>query len=431
MLAAVEGTDDARRARRSTTSSSASRVLFWGLERPQDARALLDGARATGGPARLASAAASRCELQLAALQRGLRRARVEASEQLLADPALEPRRARLAEQRRRTSRTVLQRPRARGARAARCERAAADPDPRPGRRARADGCARRSASRRARTGRGARLDAGMMREAVRANDHEAAGQRRHARLPATSSPGRYRGRRALVAEAELHFERQDASGRSSHARAVLGRASATARRRRRAPPRCWSGCARALGATAPALDRSTARSRAREGWAALRQGDRDAARAAVLGSVAERRRHAASLRAARLRGAARGRAGPRARPPLAAARARAATRGWWPPTPPTPPRSRRGRRRAAGVRGGVRRASARDRYAMEAAADAADAFVAAGRQDSARRAAARSPRAPRPGHQGGAPPDIAASTPPTCCSRRARASSWRSPRAA
>ena len=46
------------------------------------------------------------------------------------------------------------------------------------------------------------------------------------------------------------------------------------------------------------------------------------------------------------------------------------------------------------------------DRYAMEAAADAATAFAAAGRQDSARRAAARALEL-HVEHQGGAAPDI------------------------
>ena len=367
-------------------------VLLWGLDRPGDAWALLEQARSWSGapewqlrlePLRAASAG----------IMDGAEGA-IRPLEQVLADPGLDAETRLMAERRLAlafffTGRT--------GAAIAHAREVLPTVPLRGYSDALALGLWRLLGFE---TGEGwAELEtemAGILRAAVRANDHEAAGHAAFSLGYTRFLAGLYRDADRWFAEAELHFERDDTFGTLIHVRAlrvgvgVFGgdhEAAEAALERMRT----------ALAGREPRSSQAPYVARA-EGWAARLRSD-----AAGGGGVPPRRggAHGADARlrgAAALRGAARGRAGGRDRRGARAAGGalrRAARRRRTARTP------RRWRARDGdallAVAGDLEAIGAR-RYALEAAAAAADCLLAAGRQDSRAARGREGARAPRAG---------------------------------
>ena len=204
------------------------------------------------------------------------------------------------------------------------------------------------------------------------------------------------------MAESEAQFERHDATGSLVAARLFWAEAAAEAGDAATASALLEKVRDAHPGATTPALKVDLAIASAR---LAFLEGDHDAARAAVMGSLAEDADmplHCAKLLYAAMRAGAPAR---ELDTRMAAARERCDARM-------VAAYAGHVAARAAGDPAALLEtaeafaAIGADRYAMEAAADAATAFAAAGRQDSARRAAARTLEL-HVEHQGGAAPEI------------------------
>ena len=213
---------------------------------------------------------------------------------------------------------------------------------------------------------------------------------------------GRYQDAQRWMAESEAQLERHDATGSLVAARLFWAEAAAEAGDAATASALLEKVRSAHPGATTRALKVDLAISSAR---LAFIEGDHDAARAAVLGSLADDTDmplHCAKLLYAAMRAGAPAR---ELAPRMAAARERCDARMM-------AAYAGHVAARAAGDPAALLEtaeafaAIGADRYAMEAAADAATAFAAAGRQDSARRAAARSLEL-HVEHQGGAAPEI------------------------
>jgi DNA-binding CsgD family transcriptional regulator len=373
-------------------------ILFWGLEQPQEARALLRRARdwfpGEGWRARVQT-----MDLQLATLSEGFAGS-VEASQRLLADPTLSEH-TRLRMQAVHVA-NLYYSGRAREAYDLSLRLRPPIPIPHQGDEYTLMVCAAIGVQTGENWPEVRRWASQMMRDAVRQNDHFAAGSAATVLGYLDLFAGRYSDAQRWMAESEAQFERHDATGSLVATRLFWAEAAAEAGD---------AGTASALleqvrgahpGATTPALKVDLAIATAR---LAFLEGDHAAARAAVMGSLAEDADmplHCAKLLYAAMRAGAPARE--------LDARMEAA-------------RKRCDARMVAAYAGHVAARAAgdgaalletaeafaaigADRYAMEAAADAATAFAAAGRQDSARRAAARSLEL-HVEHQGGAAPDI------------------------
>jgi DNA-binding CsgD family transcriptional regulator len=242
-----------------------------------------------------------------------------------------------------------------------------------------------------------------VLRDAVRANDHDAAGLAAITVGAVHFLAGEYIDAGRWFAEAELHLERQDTFGtllavRSTQTGVAHGLGdhelvAATLERCRALP--AWHG---PLPSLAPYVARA-------EGYGALAAGDPPRAQRTLLDGAREVTAmpvYAALLTYEALRAGA----SPAA---VAADQAELARRC---DTPMTRAYAAHAAGLAAGD-GAAVLAAAEDfsaigarRYAMEAAADAASRLAQAGRQDSARRAAARA-RDLHDARQGGTPPRI------------------------
>ncbi len=238
------------------------------------------------------------------------------------------------------------------------------------------------------------------LRDGVRAGDHEAAGLSALALAHLRFQEGRYADTSRWLAEAETQFERQDAFGTQLHVRMLqlgilLGSgdlpAVAPALERVRA----------ALGDGGPLPNQRPYLARA-EGWAARARGDAAGAERflAAAGELDDVPLYAAQLAYEALRC---GSAPAAAHVQALAARCDARSADAY---------AAHAAARAAGDGAGLLAASAdleaigMRRYAMEAAAEAAATFVRAGREDSARRAAARAGELHAAG-QGADPPVV------------------------
>ncbi len=229
-------------------------------------------------------------------------------------------------------------------------------------------------------------LDAYMertLREAVRVNDHEAAGHAAFSLGYTRFLAGRYRDAARWYEEADLHFEQEDTFGTLIHVRAlrvgtdvftgdVAGTAESLARLRA------------TLAGREPLSSQAAYVARA-EGWAARAQGMAAAAERLLQGAaaLADMPGYAAQLTYEALRAGA----------PVAGELARLTER-----CDARLVAAYAAHARARAARDGAALLEVADEmaaigaatYAMEAAADAARTFAAAGREDSARRAAAR-----------------------------------------
>jgi DNA-binding NarL/FixJ family response regulator len=246
-------------------------------------------------------------------------------------------------------------------------------------------------------------LDAYMaevLREGVRANDHEAAGHGALGLAYTAFLRGRHRDAARWLAEAELHFERQDTFGNLLHVAALRvgvehygGDAEAAVA--------AYERLQRALAGHDPLSSQIPYIARA-EGWALQARGDVAGARQALLAS-AERLEEAMPGYAAQLVYEAM-----RAGEP--AARAAERLRALLPRCDGRLFTAYGAHAEALAARDGAAllavagemAACGPERYGMEAAIQAAGEFLRAGREDSARRALARARELYAPGH--GAP---------------------------
>jgi len=373
-------------------------ILFWGLERPQEARALLRRAR-DWCPGDLWRARLQAMDLQLATLSEGFAGS-VEASERLLADPTLSER-TRLRMQGVHLA-NLYYSGRAREAYELSLQLRPPVPIPHQGDEYTLMVCAAVGVQTGEDWPEVRRWMTQVMHDAVRQNDHFAAGSAATVLGKLDLFAGRYQDAQRWMAESEAQFERHDATGSLVASRLFWAEAAAEAGDAATASALLEKVRDTHPGATTPALKVDLAVASAR---LAYLEGDHDAARAAVMGSLAEDADmplHCAKL----LYHAMRAGAPPRE---LDARMANA--------------RERCDARMVAAYAGHVAARAAgdpaalletaeafaaigADRYAMEAAADAATEFAAAGRQDSARRAAARALEL-HVEHQGGPPPDV------------------------
>jgi len=244
---------------------------------------------------------------------------------------------------------------------------------------------------------------ADMLRQAVRANDHEASGHTAFTLGYLRFLAGLYRDADRWFAEAELHFERDDTFGTLIHVRALrvgVGFATGDGEAADAALERMHA----ALAGRAPRSSQVPYVARA-EGWAARMRSDAAGADAFRRDAAALEERmpvYAAQLWYEALRAGA---------PPGVVAAAL------------EPLAARCDARLVAAYDAHARGLAAQDgaalldvadeldaigarRYALEAAAAAAEAFVKAGRDDSARRAATRARELHAPG-QGVEPPEV------------------------
>ena len=241
-----------------------------------------------------------------------------------------------------------------------------------------------------------------VVRAGIRANDLQAAGIGATAIAALQLARGRYADMARWGAEAELHLERTDAQGMLVTVRALqVGRAQGAGD-----PDGAAAALARmhgALGGEVPRAIQVPYVARA-EAWAALSRGDPAEAQRGLLAAADahEVPSFAAQLAYEALRaGAPAG--------PLAAAQAERATRSdarlvaaYAAHTVALAERDGPGLVTAAEALAAIGAL----RYGMEAAAHAAAAFLDAGREDSARRAAALAGELHVPG-QGASPPDL------------------------
>jgi DNA-binding CsgD family transcriptional regulator len=369
-------------------------VLFWGLHRPADARALLERAGAWWPDADW--------QRRLEPLRLGFASVAADASETLetvLADPGLDAATRGMTERRLAVSLFFAGRTKEAAVLAARH---------RPTIPLRGYGDALALGIRRLIGMEGAdnwaALDADMgetLREGVRVNDHEAAGHGALSLGYTAMQRGRFRDAARWLAEAELHFELQDTFGNLLHVRAL------------RVGVEYASGDAEAAMAAHDALlatldDREALSSQVpyiarANGWAALARGDAAGARRGLVEAADEldgMPGYASQL----LYEAQRAGASPAT---VAERQARLAARC--------------DARLVAAYAAHAAALAARDgtallevaeqlaeigarRYALEAAVDAAEAFLRDGRQDSARRAASRARELHVPGHGPKAP---------------------------
>jgi DNA-binding CsgD family transcriptional regulator len=373
-------------------------VLFWGLEQAHEARALLRRAR-DWCPGEVWRARLQAMDLQLATLSEGFAGS-VEASEKLLADTTLSER-TRLRMQGVHLA-NLYYSGRAREAYALSLQLRPPIPIPHQGDEYTLMVCAAVGVQTGEDWPEVRRWMSQVMHDAVRQNDHFAAGSAATVLGKLDLFAGRYQDAQRWMAESEAQFERHDATGSLVATRLFWAQAAAEAGDASTASALLEKVRGAHPGATTPALKVDLAIASAR---LAFLEGDHAAARAAVMGSLAEDANmplHSAKLLYAAMRADAPAR---ELDTRMAAARARCDAR------------------MVAAYAGHVAARAARDpaalletaeafaaigadRYAMEAAADAATAFAAAGRQDSARRAAARALEL-HVEHQGGAAPDI------------------------
>ncbi|MDA0185005.1 LuxR C-terminal-related transcriptional regulator [Solirubrobacter phytolaccae] len=371
-------------------------VLFWGLNRPNEARALLDRAHGWSEDADW-HARVEPLRLGFSPDVGGT----VESLEQVAADPSLDAVTRRMSE--RRLAVSLFFTGRTADARAL-AERLKPEIPLRNYSDALALGIRRLIGIESGEDW--AALDADMgqvLRDGVRAHDDEAAG---HGALGLGYTEllrGRYRDAERWFAEAELHFERQDTFGNLIHVRALqVGAAHFGGQ-----PEAALAAHERllatldgreALSSQAPYVARA-------EGWTLLARGDVTGARATFLAAadlLAYMPGYAAQLRYEALRAGATATQIADALAPLvercdarlvaaylAHARSLAEKDG-------------------AALLDVARELAAigADRYALEAAVDAATVFRDAGRQDSARRAAALARELHAPGH-GTEPPFV------------------------
>ena len=373
-------------------------ILFWGLEQPQEARALIRRARdwcpGDGWKKRLQA-----MDLQFTTLSEGFAGS-VEASERLLADPTLSER-TRLRMQGVHLA-NLYYSGRAREAYALSLQLRPPIPVPHQGDEYTLMVCAAVGVQTGEDWPEVRRWATEMMRDGVRQNDHFAAGCAATILGYMDLFAGRYQDAQRWMAESEAQLERHDATGSLVAARLFWAEAAAETGDAETASALLEKVRDAHPGATTTALKVDLAISSAR---LAFIEGDHDTARATVLGSIADDADmplHCAKLLYAAMR------AGEPARelaPRMARARERCDARMM-------AAYADHVAARAAGDAGALLESAeafaaiGADRYAMEAAADAATAFAADGRQDSARRAAARSLEL-HVEHQGGPAPDI------------------------
>ena len=238
------------------------------------------------------------------------------------------------------------------------------------------------------------------LRDGVRAGDHEAAGLSALALAHLRFQEGRYADTSRWLAEAETQFERQDAFGTQLHVRMLqLGILLGSGDLPAVAP--ALERVHAALGDGGPLPNQRPYLARA-EGWAARARGDAAGAERflAAAGELDDVPLYAAQLAYEALRC---GSAPAAAHVQALAARCDARSADAY---------TAHAAARAAGDGAGLLAASAdleaigMRRYAMEAAAEAAATFVRAGREDSARRAAARAGELHAAG-QGADPPVV------------------------
>ena len=238
------------------------------------------------------------------------------------------------------------------------------------------------------------------LRDGVRAGDHEAAGLSALALAHLRFQEGRYADTSRWLAEAETQFERQDAFGTQLHVRMLqLGILLGSGDLPAVAP--ALERVHAALGDGGPLPNQRPYLARA-EGWAARARGDAAGAERflAAAGELDDVPLYAAQLAYEALRC---GSAPAAAHVQALAARCDARSADAY---------AAHAAARAAGDGAGLLAASAdleaigMRRYAMEAAAEAAATFVRAGREDSARRAAARAGELHAAG-QGADPPVV------------------------
>ena len=222
------------------------------------------------------------------------------------------------------------------------------------------------------------------LRDGVRAGDHEAAGLSALALAHLRFQEGRYADTSRWLAEAETQFERQDAFGTLLHVRMLqLGILLGTGDLPAVAP--ALEAVRAVLGDGGPLPNQRPYLARA-EGWAARARGDAAGAERflAAAADLDDTPLYAAQLAYEALRC---GSAAAATRVQALAARCDARSADAY---------AAHAAARAAGdgaallAASGDLEAIGMRRYAMEAAAEAAAAFVRAGREDSARRAAAR-----------------------------------------
>ena len=396
-LAAVEGTEMSEDLAGEYVIQRIG-ILFWGLEQPHEARALLRRARDwCAGDAWRARLQAM--DLQVVTLSEGFAGS-VEASETLLADTTLSER-TRLRMQGVHLA-NLYYSGRAREAYALSLRLRPPIPIPHQGDEYTLMVCAAVGVQTGEDWPEVRRWMTQVMHDAVRQNDHFAAGSAATVLGKLDIFAGRYQDAQRWLAESEAQFERHDATGSLIAARLFWAEAAAEAGDAATASALLEKVRGSHPGATTPALKVDLAIASAR---LAFLEGDHDAARAEVMGSFAEDANmplHCAKLLYHALRAGAPARD---LETRMAAAGARcdarmvAAYAGHVAARAAGDPAALLETAEAFAVIGA-------DRYAMEAAADAATAFAAAGRQDSARRAAARALEL-HVEHQGGAAPEI------------------------
>jgi DNA-binding CsgD family transcriptional regulator len=373
-------------------------ILLWGLEQPQQARALLGRARTWWPDDEAWRARLNAMDLQVKTLSEGYAGS-VEASAALLADPAL----SEATRERVRPVHLANLFYSGRAREAYELSLRLRPPVPIPGQAheftlmvAAAAGVESGEDWSELRAWASAAL-----RDAVRVSDHFTAGVAATVLGYLDAFGGRYRDAQRWFAEAEAQLERHDAVGSLVAARLFRAKAAAETGDVATATELLDQVERAQPGVTTPALQLDRAIVRAR----VLRAGgDLDGARAELLGMLeacADMPLHTAKLLYAAMRAGAPAR---ELAAPMAAARERSDARL-------VAAYARHVDARATGDGAALLEtaeafaAIGADRYASEAAADAASAFASAGRQDSARRAAARS----RELHadQGGREPEI------------------------
>ena len=373
-------------------------ILLWGLEQPQTARALLSRARAWWPDDETWQARLSAMDLQVATLSEGYAGS-VEASATLLADPAL----SEATRERMRPVHMANLFYSGRAREAYELSLRLRPPVPIPGQAH--EFTLMVSAAAGVESGEDwTELRAwasGALRDAVRLSDHFTAGVAATVLGYLDAFSGRYRDAQRWFAEAEAQLERHDAVGSLVAARLFRAKAAAETGDVATATELLEQVERAQPGVTTPALkaDRAIARARVLRA-----EGDLDRARAELLrmlDACADMPLHTAKLLYAAMRAGAPAR---ELAAPMAAARERSDARL-------VEAYARHVDARAAGDAAALLEiaelfaAIGADRYASEAAADAATAFASAGRQDSARRAAARSSELHA--DQGGRAPEI------------------------
>ena len=421
-LAAVEGTEMSEELAGEYVIQRIG-ILFWGLEQPQEARALLRRAR-DWCPGDVWRARLQAMDLQMVTLSEGFAGS-VEASEKLLADTTLSER-TRLRMQGVHLA-NLYYSGRAREAYALSLRLRPPIPIPHQGDEYTLMVCAAVGVQTGEDWPEVRRWMTQVMHDAVRQNDHFAAGSAATVLGKLDLFAGRYQDAQRWMAESEAQFERHDATGSLVAARLFWAEAAAEAGDAATASALLEKVRGAHPGATTPALKVDLAIASAR---LAFLEGDHDAARAAVMGSFAEDANmplHCAKLLYAAMRAGAPAR---ELDDPHGGRCARAATRAWSPPTPATSPPARRAtpRRCWRPPRRSPPSAPTATRWRRPPTRRPRSPPPAGRTPPAARR---RAPSSSTSSTRAAPPPRSAGSTPPTCCSRRARASWWRWRRAA